>query len=130
METDKFSVIESTNLRVLENGSYKDFIDQPSTCHMQYFRQVLSPLGVFNCPVYRHVPQALLGGKHEYENDQLFSETQKNTLRLIEAFDASTECRNVTCLYNHANWLIEDLIRNPEKLETLEVSEERNDYFL
>lgn len=130
LENENFSVIESTNLRVLENGSYKDFIDQPNTCHMQYFRQVLSPLGVFNCPVYRHVPQALLGGKHEYEGEDLFKETQKNTLRLIEAFDASVECRNVTCLYNHANWLIEDLIRHPEKLETLTTSEERHDYFL
>jgi molybdenum cofactor biosynthesis enzyme MoaA len=130
LEDEKFSVIESTNLRVLENGSYKDFIDQPSTCHMQYFRQVLSPLGVFNCPVYRHVPQALLGAKNDYESADLFKETQKNTLRLIEAFDASNECRNVTCLYNHANWLIEDLISNPEKLDTLEVSEERHDYFL
>lgn len=130
LDSDKFSVIESTNLRVLENGSYKDFIDQPSTCHMQYFRQVLSPLGVFNCPVYRHVPQALLGGKDEYESKELFKETQKNTLRLIEAFDASVECRNVTCLYNHANWLIEDLISHPEKLDTLSPSEERHDYFL
>ena len=130
LETDKFKVIESTNLRVLENGSYKDFIDQPSTCHMQYFRQVLSPLGIFNCPVYRHVPQALLGAKHEYETENMFSETQKNTLRLIEAFDASFECRNVTCLYNHANWFIEDLINHPEKLADLATSEERNDYFL
>lgn len=130
LDDEQFSVIESTNLRVLENGSYKDFIDQPSTCHMQYFRQVLSPLGVFNCPVYRHVPQALLGGKHEYEDESQFSETQKNTLRLIEAFDASFECRNVTCLYNHANWFIEDLICHPEKLESLSCSEERNDYFL
>ena len=130
LENDKFKVIESTNLRVLENGSYKDFIDQPSTCHMQYFRQVLSPLGIFNCPVYRHVPQALLGAKHEYETEPLFSETQKNTLRLIEAFDASFECRNVTCLYNHANWFIEDLIRTPEKIDGLTESEERNDYFL
>ena len=130
LENDKFKVIESTNLRVLENGSYKDFIDQPSTCHMQYFRQVLSPLGVFNCPVYRHVPQALLGAKHEYETESMFNETQKNTLRLIEAFDASFECRNVTCLYNHANWFIEDLIRNPEKVDKLTASEERSDYFL
>ena len=130
IESDKFKVIESTNLRVLENGSYKDFIDQPSTCHMQYFRQVLSPLGIFNCPVYRHVPQALLGAKHEYETESMFNETQKNTLRLIEAFDASFECRNVTCLYNHANWFIEDLINHPEKLADLAPTEERNDYFL
>lgn len=130
LEDDKFSVIESTNLRVLENGSYQDFTEQPHTCHMQFFRQVLSPLGVFNCPVYRHVPQALLGAKHDYDTQELFQETQKNTLRLIEAFDATSECRDVTCLYNHANWFIEDLIRHPEKIDQLSSSEERHDYFL
>ena len=55
---------------------------------------------------------------------------KKTRLRLIEAFDASKECRDVTCLYNHANWFIEDLINNPEKLEHLSPSEERRDYFL
>ena len=128
LATDKFKIIESTNLRVLENKSYKEYLHQPHTCHMQFFRQVLSPLGVFNCPVYRHVPQALIGGKHLYSDD--FSEAHKNTLRLIESFDATTECNAVTCLYNHANWFIEDLIENPQKLADLTPSDERNDYFL
>ena len=97
---------------------------------MQYFRQVLSPLGVFNCPVYRHVPQALLGEKHAYATEDGLVATQKNTLRLIEAFDASQECKDVTCLYNHANWFIEDLIKHPEKLESLDSSFDRNDFFL
>lgn len=130
IEDDHFKVIESTNLRVLENGSYKDYVEQPHTCHMQYFRQVMSPLGIFNCPVYRNVPQALLGAKHDYASDTSFANTVGNTLRLTEAFDARFECRNVTCLYNHANWFIEDLIQNPEKLQSLEESEERFDYFL
>ena len=130
LENDSFKVIESTNLRVLENESYQNYTEQPHNCHMQYFRQVLSPLGVFNCPVYRHVPQALLGSKHAYAETGSFTETQKNTLRLIEAFDAAEECKEVTCLYNHANWFIEDLIRNPEKLDKLEAGEERRDYFL
>ncbi len=129
-EDASFKVIESTNLRVLENESYREYTGQPHNCHLQYFRQVLSPLGVFNCPVYRHMPQALLGNKHAYAGTKSFTETQKNTLRLIEAFDATTEYREVTCLYNHANWFIEDLIRNPEKLESLEASEDRKDYFL
>ena len=130
LEDDSFRVIESTNLRVLENESYRDYTEQPHNCHMQYFRQVMSPLGVFNCPVYRHVPQALLGGKHAYAEHDIFAATQRNTLRLIEAFDATEECKEVTCLYNHANWFIEDLIRNPEKLDHLKTSEERQDYFL
>ena len=130
LDDDNFAVIESTNLRVLENGTYMNYTDQPHNCHMQYFRQVLSPLGVFNCPVYRHVPQALLGEKHAYDTQAGVVETQKNTLRLIEAFDATQECKDVTCLYNHANWFIEDLINHPEKLDSLDSNFERGDYFL
>ena len=130
LEDDSFKVIESTNLRVLENESYQNYTEQPHNCHMQYFRQVVSPLGIFNCPVYRHVPQALLGNNHAYAETGSFTETQRNTLRLIEVFDATEECKEVTCLYNHANWFIEDLIRNPAKLDSLEVSEDRRDYFL
>ncbi len=130
LEDDTFSVIESTNLRVLENGTYMNYTEQPHNCHMQYFRQVLSPLGVFNCPVYRHVPQALLGEKHAYDSKAGVIETQRNTLRLIESFDATEECKDVTCLYNHANWFIEDLINHPEKLESLDSSFDRGDFFL
>ena len=130
LDDEHFAVIESTNLRVLENGTYMNYTEQPHNCHMQYFRQVLSPLGVFNCPVYRHVPQALLGEKHAYDTQQGVIETQKNTLRLIEAFDATKECKDVTCLYNHANWFIEDLIKHPEKLDSLGSTFDRGDYFL
>ncbi|MEM7401923.1 MAG: radical SAM protein [Pseudomonadota bacterium] len=130
LDDDSFAVIESTNLRVLENGTYMNYTEQPHNCHMQYFRQVLSPLGIFNCPVYRHVPQALLGEKHAYDTQQGVIDTQKNTLRLIEAFDATNECKDVTCLYNHANWFIEDLINHPEKIENLDSNFDRGDYFL
>jgi molybdenum cofactor biosynthesis enzyme MoaA len=130
LDDASFRVIESTNLRVLENGSYKDYNQQPKNCHMQFFRQVLSPLGVFNCPVYRHVPQAQIGGKHVYASEESLRQAMHNTLRLIETFDASAECKDVTCLYNHANWFIEDLINNPGKLEQLQPTPDRQDYFL
>ncbi len=127
---DGFRVIESTNLKVLENGTYRNYTDQPKNCHMQFFRQVLSPLGLFNCPVYRHVDQAKIGDKHSYATPDELRQTQKSTLRLIEHFDAREECKEVTCLYNHVNWFIEDLIAHPAKLEALEPSEDRKDYFL
>ena len=126
----RFRVIESTNLKVLENGTYLDYTEQPRTCHMTFFRQVLSPLGLFNCPVYRHVEQAKIGDKHAYAGLDERRRTTRDALRLIETFDATSECREVTCLYNHANWYIEDLIENPSKLEALAPSEERFDYFL
>ena len=127
---DGFRVIESTNLKVLENGTYADYTDQPRNCHMQFFRQVLSPLGLFNCPVYRHVPQAQIAEKHAFATTEALREAQKSTLRLIETFDARSECKEVTCLYNHVNWFVEDLIDHPEKLDGLEASPDREDYFL
>jgi hypothetical protein len=97
---------------------------------MTLFRQVLSPLGLFNCPVYRHVPQAQLGDKAAYADDPAVAATQAATSALIGRFDASHECRQVTCLYNSANWFIEDLIRHPERLDQLQPAAERHDYFL
>lgn len=130
LETETFKVLESTNLKVLENGTYQNYTNQPRNCHMQFFRQVLSPLGVFNCPVYRHVPQAKVGEKHSYADLPSLQTAQRSTLRLIETFDAREECKEVTCLYNHVNWFLEDLIEHPEKLDSLQASPERNDFFL
>jgi organic radical activating enzyme len=130
LENDRFKVVESTNLRVLANNSFRDYTHQPQQCHMTLFRQVLSPLGLYNCPVYRHVPQARLGDKHAYADDASLAATQRSTAGLITSFNAEHECREVTCLYNSANWFIEDLIRHPEKLEDLLPTEERHDYFL
>lgn len=130
LETESFRVVESTNLRVLENGTYRNYTEQPRHCHAQFFRQVLSPLGIFNCPVYRHVPNALMGDKHAYSDPASVAATQKNVLRLIERFDAASECKEVICLYNHLNWFIEDLIEHPAKLEALEAGAERGDFFL
>ena len=130
LATPTFRVIESTNLKVLENGTYANYTEQPRHCHMQFFRQVLSPLGLFNCPVYRHVPQAQISHKHGYSDLETFAKTQRSTLELIDRFDASSECKDVTCLYNHVNWYLEDLIQHPDKLDAIEPAADRRDYFL
>ena len=130
LETERFKVVESTNLRVFLNNSWHEYNRQPQQCHMTLFRQVLSPLGLFNCPVYRHVGQAQLGDQGAYVDDAAVATTQAATTALIGRFDASHECRQVTCLYNSANWFIEDLIRNPQRLEALQPAVERHDYFL
>ncbi len=131
LETDRFRVLESTNLRVLENGSYRQFMQQPRQCHMQFFRQVLSPLGLYNCPVYRNQPHGRISDKDGYAGREQFRESLSGTAGLLRTFDASTQCRQVTCLYNHVNWWIEDLIRHPEKLDGIEPDYQREpDYFL
>jgi hypothetical protein len=130
LETPSFRVIESTNLRVLENGTAANYMRQPRTCHMQWFRQVVSPLGLFHCPVYRNQPHGRLGPKHAHADPAGIALARRSTLERIESFDAAEQCREVTCLYNHANWFLEDLVRHPEKLDGLAPTAERGDYFL
>jgi len=120
LATPAFSVYEATNLKVLENRSYKNYTHQPHTCHMQFFRQVLSPLGMYNCPVYRNQPHGRIGEKEAYADLASYEETRRSTAKLIASFDATSECREVTCLYNHVNWWIEDLIEHPEKIDAIE----------
>ncbi len=131
-ETDEFSVYEATNLKVLENRSYRNYTEQPHNCHMQFFRQVLSPLGMYNCPVYRNQGHGFLGTKEAYADPPTFDDTRAKTAGLIGSFDATHECSEVTCLYNHVNWWLEDLVRNPEKLDGIEPSPVGSlpDYFL
>lgn len=129
LETGNFKIRETTNLLALENGTMSDYTKQPRNCHMTFFHAVLSPLGLFNCPVYRNVHNARLGSKNAYATEEEVAHTEDNTAKNIMEFDAAHECRNVTCLYNSANWLIEDLIRNPEKLDELRPLPEKSDFF-
>ncbi len=130
LETADFKVVESTNLRVLENGTARNYMRQPKNCHMQWFRQVVSPLGLFNCPVYRNQPHGQISHKHAYAELKDLNLAQRNTMKLIATFDATEQCKEVTCLYNHVNWFIEDLVEHPEKLDALEPAPDRGDYFL
>ena len=129
-------VYEATNLKVLENRSYRNYTEQPHRCHMQFFRQVLSPLGMYNCPVYRNQPHGFLGTKEAYADEERNRETRRKTAELIRGFDATSECSEVTCLYNHVNWWLEGLIEDPRQLDELEASaadaepEPAPDYFL
>jgi len=130
MQTTDFQVHSATNLKALLAGE-STYTEQPSRCHMQFFRQVLSPLGIFNCPVYRSLPRGKLGDRNAYSSETGFASVLDTTLRQIETFDASSECRHVTCLYHEVNWWIESLIADPGALDRLEHhSPEVRDYFL
>ncbi len=123
-----FEVVESTNLKLLEEGNWEESTRQPKTCHMQALRQVLTPTGLFNCPAHRGVEKARLGTSTAYSGQEDAAKTGLALAESLDTFDASHECREVTCLYHTSNWWIEDLIENPEK--EIELSEERGEYFL
>jgi molybdenum cofactor biosynthesis enzyme MoaA len=130
LETGDFTVYETTNLKVLENRTYKNYTRQPKMCHMQFFRQVISPLGLYNCPAYRNQPHGRMGPADGYADEESTRRTRRSLVELIRTFDVSVQCREVTCLYNHVNWFLEDLIEHPEKLDALTPSEDRRDVFL
>lgn len=128
-ETDDFKVIESTNLSALLNDSWREFTNQPKTCHMQAFHQVLSPIGLFNCPAYRGNQKGLVNDKRAYSGQEETVNTQKTISNMLQIFDASKECANITCLYNSANWWLEKAVRGELSPEEIDALEDRNDYY-
>lgn len=130
LECDAFEVYESTNLRVLEQGNWRDFTKQPRTCHMQALRQVLTPTGLFNCPAHRGVEKARIGPANAYATAGQASTTARDLALILDQFDASRECAEVTCLYNGVNWWLEKMIEDPRADADFEMGEERSDFFL
>ena len=124
-----FRVVESTNLRVLESGTWRDLTRQPRTCHMQALRQVLTPLGLFNCPAHRGAPKAKIAGKDAYADATAVARTTAATAAILDRFDASHECAEVTCLYHGANWWLEHAIADAHPA-ALTASPETEDWFL
>lgn len=127
LERPGFRVLESTNLRVLMKGNWRDFTKQPTTCHMQMLRQVVTPLGTFNCPAHRGVEKAKLGG------GALWADGEGGvaaTQRLLDTFDAGHECAEVTCLYNQTNWWLEQMVQSSAPLPVDAPAAERADWFL
>lgn len=111
--SDTFAVLESTNLKVLEQGTWASWTRQPQMCHMQGLRQVLSPLGLWNCPAHRGVEKARIASKTAYAEETSLRATADATASMLETFDARAECAEVTCLYHAANWWIEAAIEDP-----------------
>jgi pyruvate-formate lyase-activating enzyme len=125
----RFDVYESTNLRMLEQGTWRDLTQQPHTCHMQALRQVLTPMGLYNCPAHRGVDKALIAGKDAYVDAAHADATGRALAGILDRFDASVECRAVTCLYHSTNWWLEELIAS-DREPLFEVGAKDGDFFL
>jgi wyosine [tRNA(Phe)-imidazoG37] synthetase (radical SAM superfamily) len=127
-ENKNFKVIESTNLKVLEENTWRNLTHQPRTCHMAAFRQVLSPIGLFHCPGFRGIKKSYISNKDAY-CDENINQTQKAVANILTNFDASKECSDCTCLLNQTNWWIEKAITGEINIDEVRSSDERHDYF-
>jgi wyosine [tRNA(Phe)-imidazoG37] synthetase (radical SAM superfamily) len=131
LETDDFKVHRSTGLKAMLQGKIQTLGLQPKQCHMQFFRQVLSPLGLYNCPVYRNQEHGRLGDKNAVADELSYEATRGVTAGLLDTFNATSNCEKVTCLYNDVNWWVEHLIEHPDQLANLQTDASAvPDYFL
>jgi hypothetical protein len=97
---------------------------------MQALRQVVTPMGTFNCPAHRGVEKARVGAKDGYADVAMADLTNGQLADLMDRFDASHECAQVTCLYNGVNWWLEKMIEDPRDAIEIEPGDERMDFFL
>lgn len=126
-ENEHFKIIESINLKVLEDGNWRDFTNQPKTCHMAVFRQVLSPIGLFHCPGFRGIKKSYISDKNAYCNENM-EHTQKAVANILAEFNAGKECADCTCLSNQSNWWIEKMITGEIDMSEIKSTEDY-DYF-
>ena len=90
-------------------------------------RQVVTPLGTFNCPAHRGVQKAKLGEAALWQDGK---EAVAQTQRLLNEFDASHECAQVTCLYHSTNWWMEELVASSAPLPVTAPVADFGDWFL
>jgi len=91
---------------------------------------VLTPMGTFNCPAHRGVEKARIGGSDAYADTAMAQLTAGQLGDLMDRFDASHECREVTCLYNGVNWWLQKMVEDPRETFAIEPGDERFDFFL
>ncbi len=125
----QINILPSVNLSALLKGEVVELKNQPKTCHMQFFRTVLTPTGIFHCPAFRGVDTARIGEAQGYTDEELFETTQTQLADSIETFDAHRECEVVGCFYHHANAWIEAFIHSDRSVEELESLDDDN-FFL
>ena len=126
---DQVKILESSNLKAMLNQETDQIKKQPKKCHIQFFRTVVTPFGIFHCPAFRGVEEARIGETAGYQSEAKFRETLLRTAESIMTFDAGEECREVGCFYNRSNWWLEKFIRSTEDVDELERIENDN-FFL
>jgi len=126
---NNLKVLESSNLRAMLNQETNRIKHQPKRCHMQFFRTVITPFGIYHCPAFRGVEIAKISEKDGYFTESKFRKSLERLATSIETFGAATECKDVGCFYNETNWWLETLIQSKQDVHEIEKVEDDN-FFL
>jgi MoaA/NifB/PqqE/SkfB family radical SAM enzyme len=126
---NQVKVLESSNLKAMLSQETSQIKRQPKRCHMQFFRTVVTPSGIFHCPAFRGVEEARIGDIDGYLSEKKFKDSLNRTAQSILTYDAQEECKDVGCFYHRANWWLEEFIHSKEDIEALEKVEDENFFF-
>ena len=126
---NQIKILESINLKAMLNYETDTIKKQPRRCHMQFFRTVVTPVGIFHCPAFRGVEKGKIAGEDGYASDSKFGESLARTGTSIQTFDAEEECHEVGCFYHPTNWWLEELIRSGTDTREITCVEDDN-FFL
>jgi hypothetical protein len=122
-------ILESSNLKAMLNQETDQIKRQPKRCHIQFFRTVVTPFGIFHCPAFRGVEEARIGEATGYLSEVRFRGSLLRTAKSIMTFNAEEECKEVGCFYNRSNWWLDKFIRSEEDAQELEKIENDNFFF-
>ena len=124
---DNVKILESVNLQAMMNKKVNQIKKQPRRCHMQFFRAVVTPSGIFHCPAFRGVKKAKIAGADGYVTKSKFDESLNNMARSIASFHAEEECKVVGCFYHHVNWWLTNFINSDRDIA--EIGKLKDDNF-
>lgn len=108
----KIRVVATLNLQAVLEGDFREFKKQPRYCHIQLFRAVVSPAGIFHCPAFRGDKRAQIGEACGFLNEKKFIGLIANNYNNLVNFNACQTCKNVVCFYNRVNHWIEEFIQS------------------
>jgi hypothetical protein len=117
---ENIPIIQSINLRGMLNGNLNSLRVQPRICHAGFFRQVITPHGIYHCPAYRGSDMAFISDSSGYTSQESANRSYIATTGLLMRFDASKGCKDVACFYNALNHSIQQLIDGNENLNEVE----------
>lgn len=127
----KLKVIITLNMQAILNGreSLQRFKCQPQHCHIQLFRQIVTPIGIFHCPAFRGDQRAQIGEALGCLKTNNFLKVINRNYQNLLIFNAQETCKDIACFYNKANNWIEEFIESGKNVSEIEPCQDHN-FFL
>lgn len=123
---NKFKVVTTQNLKAVFGNKFSEFRLQPSHCHIQVFRQILTPIGVYHCPAYRGFNKAKIGEFNAFATEKKFKETISENYKNLIRFNPCRQCQDIACFYNPTNRWLEEFIESGKDTRGIKTCKDDN----